>query len=85
MAAAIDGLRGSGPKQDWVDTPKDVVAGYQPPSQGPFRCDNCEYFSTKNGGDCSHKAVIKELGNIKGFPDRAKVDAAGCCNHFKAL
>lgn len=83
MASAVDGLKGSKPKKGWIDTPENTPAGYQPPSQGPFRCDNCEYFS--GGYKCNKPQVVKELGAIPGFPDKAKVEPDGCCNFFEKL
>ena len=42
-------------------------ANYDGPDQGPFRCDNCEYFISP--GSCQ-----KVQGSI---------DPAGCCNYFE--
>ena len=59
---------------------------YMPGSQGPFRCDHCEYFSGTNR--CNNKKIVAYAINHKfglelesaGF---AKVDPAGCSDEFK--
>jgi predicted RNA binding protein YcfA (HicA-like mRNA interferase family) len=60
----------------FVSTPDSTPAGYQPPTEGPFKCSNCEYFTEPDR--CSKTQVIKELGG-KGF---ATVDPEGCCNFY---
>lgn len=45
-------------------------AGYMAPDNGPFRCDNCEYFSH---GHCKHPDV------------NAPVEAGGCCAFFDPI
>ena len=71
----------------WVKTPKGTPAGYQPPSQGPFRCGNCEY-SNKSATRCRKPEVIRELG-AHAFGDGshgvkvAVIQPNGCCNYFE--
>jgi hypothetical protein len=50
---------------------------YMGPDKGPFRCDNCEYFSEPN--KCYKEEMIKAQDALK----TAKVDKAGCCNYFE--
>ncbi len=57
----IEGLKSAKPEK----TSKSMVV-YMDGDQGPFRCDNCEYFSSPN-------ACIK----VEGY-----IDPAGCCNLF---
>lgn len=66
-------------EKGFVETPDGAVAAYQPPDQGPFRCDACEYYP--NPYRCRKPEVIKELGKVPG-EDLARVDPAGCCNFF---
>jgi hypothetical protein len=49
------------------------------PDQGPFECDDCQFFSGKDAG-CNKPEVIQELGD-RG-DGMAQVDPGGCCNHF---
>ncbi len=60
----------------FVKTPDATPAGYQPPSEGPFKCANCEYFTEPN--QCGKRQVINELGGDKA----AEVDPEGCCNFY---
>lgn len=62
-----------------AETQPGGVAAYMPPSEGPFECDNCQFYSDPNG--CTKPEVIQELGpNAKGLAD---VEPDGCCNFFK--
>ena len=47
---------------------------YMDGDQGPFRCDNCDFFHV--GGGASNDAGTCEL--VEG-----RIDPAGCCNSFK--
>ena len=60
----------------FVKTPDATPAGYQPPSEGPFKCANCEFFTEPNM--CGKRQVIEELGGDKA----ATVDPEGCCNFY---
>lgn len=62
----------------FVTTPPGGVAAYAPPSAGPFKCANCEYFDGK--GHCNKPEVVKELGGRNGVAD---VEAGACCNFFQ--
>lgn len=46
---------------------------YQAADQGPFRCDNCEYFSTPN--KCSNPEIVKLRGGM--------VEPGACCDYFE--
>ena|ERR1700693_5545726 len=50
-------------------------ASYMGPEQGPFECDNCEYY--QDPGQCTKPEVIQEQGG--------QVDPKGCCNFFESL
>jgi hypothetical protein len=70
--------------KDYVETPAKTPAGYQPGEYGPFKCDNCEYYTSgnKNTGDCSKPQVVEELGHE--LADSTIVEAEGCCNFFES-
>lgn len=63
-----------------IATPAGSVAGYLPPSEGPFSCDNCEYYVNPN--NCSRPEVLKELGDPDG-DGYADVEPKGCCNFYQ--
>ena len=48
---------------------------YEPPEDGPFRCDNCTFFSAPN--QCSQEKVMAKQNGI--------VDPGGCCKFFNSL
>lgn len=76
----LKGLKDAKPETGAVKaTPAGAVAAYLPPSEGPFRCDNCEYYPSE--GRCRKPEIIKELGAIPGTK-LARVEAAGCCNFY---
>lgn len=50
-------------------------ADYEPPEDGPFRCDNCSFYSDPN--QCTQPVVVKTQHGV--------VDAGGCCKFFKSL
>lgn len=61
-------------------------AHYAPPSDGPFRCDNCQHYSEPHF--CNHPDVIEDAkaggkGLKMGSKDRAIINSAGCCNYFR--
>lgn len=60
-----------------VRTPANTPAAYQPPSEGPFSCDHCEYY--RDPGQCRKPQVIQELGGTS----MASVQAKGCCNFYE--
>ncbi len=60
-------------------TPDGGVAAYQPPSEGPFKCANCEYFVAP--GNCQRPEVLAEVGDADG-DGLADVEAEGCCNYY---
>lgn len=62
-------------------TPAGVPASYMGPDQGPFECDNCEYYH--DPGQCEKQEVIAELG--PGQSGLAPVDAQGCCNFYSKI
>jgi hypothetical protein len=69
----------------YESTPAGAVASYQPASEGPFRCDHCEYQTDLQ---CRKPEVLKEARELRGLGWHAKtvaVDAAGCCNFFEKL
>jgi hypothetical protein len=59
-------------------TPAGAPASYMGPDQGPFECDNCEYYHDPS--QCEKQEVIAELG--PGQTGMAPVDAKGCCDYF---
>ena len=66
-------------------TPRGAVASYAPASDGPFRCDHCEY---QDALQCFKPEVVKEAKELRGLSYAAKtvtVDAAACCNFFEKL
>ena len=67
------------PQQGEPDVdPKDTDPNdpdYQGPEDGPFRCDNCEFFTSPNR--CSQPQVVNKVGGL--------VDPAGCCKFFDTL
>ncbi len=48
---------------------------YESPDDGPFRCDNCSFFSAPS--QCSQEKVVASQQGI--------VDPAGCCKFFDSL
>lgn len=62
-------------------TPPGVPAVYMGPDQGPFECDNCQYFTAPSL--CAKEEVVQELGMVNGQPV-AQVDPKGCCNYFES-
>lgn len=48
---------------------------YQGPENGPFRCDNCSYFSAP--GSCSQPDIVQLQQGV--------VDPGGCCDYFESL
>lgn len=60
---------------EYVETPEGSVAGYQPPSEGPFKCSNCNHFDADEK-TCDKPELEEELGTNK-------VEPNGCCNFFE--
>lgn len=61
---------------------------YSAAKDGPFRCDCCEHYDedTTTSGECNHPEVMADPQVPKdrdGHGD-AEVDAAGCCEYFRA-
>lgn len=66
-------------------TPAGAVASYAPPSDGPFRCDHCEY---QRKLECRKPEVVKEAQQFRGaslYATTVTIDAGGCCNFFEKL
>ena len=58
---------------------------YMDASQGPFRCDNCEYYPTAN--TCNNKKVIswaeRGLYGLTMNGSNARVEPGSCSDEFK--
>jgi hypothetical protein len=58
---------------------------YMPGSKGPFRCDNCEYYISKN--TCNQSKIInyakKGMFGLTMIGENARVDPNGCSDEFK--
>jgi len=50
---------------------------YMGPKEGPFKCENCEYYSDPN--KCYKEEMIKH----QKADEFAKVEPEGCCNYFE--
>lgn len=46
------------------------AAGYQPPSEAPFKCGHCRFF-------------MAEVSRCRKPEVRAAVKAEGCCDYYK--
>lgn len=57
--------------------------GYETGKNGPFRCDNCEYFRYINKS-CGQKDMM-ERSKLPRVDGRVKVDPAGCCEYVTRL
>jgi hypothetical protein len=66
-------------KEPQSKTPQGSVASYMGPDQGPFECDDCQFFNDPSG--CTKEEVIQELGDQG--DGTAQVDPKGCCNFFE--
>jgi hypothetical protein len=57
---------------------------YMSGKEGPFRCDNCEYYVSSS---CNNKTVIswakQGLYGLSLVGELAKVDPEGCSDEFK--
>ena len=51
-------------------------ADYEPPENGPFRCDNCTFYGDPNQCNEPH---------VQAGPQKGVVDPAGCCKFFSSL
>lgn len=51
-------------------------------TDGPFRCDNCEYYASES---CGNKDVMEDpqLVQLKLGNGRIAVRGEWCCNHFE--
>jgi hypothetical protein len=78
----VSGDQAPAPQAAVGKTPDGSVAAYQGPDQGPFECDNCEYYV--DPGNCKRPEVLQEVGDPDG-DGLADVDAKGCCNFFENL
>lgn len=47
---------------------------YEPPDDGPFRCDNCTFYTDPNA--CTQPVVMKTQSGV--------VDPGGCCKFFNS-
>lgn len=59
-------------------TTKDVDPNdpdYEGPEDGPFECDNCQFFSDPN--QCAQPDIVRSQGG--------QVDPKGCCKFFNSL
>ena len=65
-----------------MKTPSGAAAAYAPASEGPFRCDHCEY---QRNLQCHKPEVVWELTKRKQSERNytVPVDAAACCNFFE--
>ena len=65
-----------------MKTPSGAVAAYAPESEGPFRCDHCEY---QKNLQCHRPEVVKELTGRKQSERNysVKVEAGACCNFME--
>lgn len=64
-------------------TPPGAIASYAPASEGPFRCDHCEYQLALN---CHKPEVLSEARLLRQLPTTARtvtVEADACCNFFE--
>jgi hypothetical protein len=60
--------------------------GYEPPGKkGPFRCDNCEYFSGPGGNTCGQRTMMKLSKQPRVNSGRVIVDPAGCCEMISRI
>ncbi len=83
MPAALQGLLAGGqqaqpqPQQTQGQNPDTDPNNpdYEPPESGPFRCDNCTFYSDPN--QCSQQQVVKTRQGV--------VDPAGCCKFFASM
>lgn len=65
-------------------TPAGTVAAYAPPSDGPFKCADCEYVNGQ--ADCRRPEVVAEFKALNKIPRTATlapVEFNGCCNHYE--
>lgn len=56
-----------------------------PASEGPFRCDNCEYYISKNSCNNEHIVQLAKRGRfgLSMNGENAKVDPNGCSDEFE--
>lgn len=73
MSDAIKGLKASQPAPEDSSKGAKAHSVYLPAKEGPFRCDNCEYFREPNS--CTNKYIIKVHG--------PSVEPGGCCDLFE--
>lgn len=57
-------------------TPAGEDPVYMGPSEGPFKCSNCEYYKDPNM--CNKKEMIKGQNQSP-----AAVHPDGCCNYYE--
>lgn len=57
-----------------MDGSGSAATGYASPDEGPFECDNCQFFQAP--GTCNHPEVQNDP-EVNG-----EVDPEGCCNKF---
>ena len=54
---------------------------YMPSTEGPFRCDHCNYYQAV--GQCTHPKIIQLLG--AGADGAAAVDPGGCSDYYEPV
>lgn len=63
------------------------ASGYEQPGDGPFRCDNCKFFTMVGGneGDDDAQGQCAEPDVVNDPQVRGNVQAGGCCSYFTTL
>jgi hypothetical protein len=56
-------------------------------NKGPFRCDNCEYFSMINGepGACNQKDMMQRSKEPKWPDGKVVVSGPDCCEYVERV
>jgi hypothetical protein len=80
MPAALQGLMAGGQSAPQAAPPPNPDTDpnnpdYEPPESGPFRCDNCTFYTDPN--QCTQQQVLQVQKGV--------VDPAGCCKFFSTL